>query len=252
MPVPAPLTSLPWLLPRGASLYAPRIDVLLTISLAILLGFFLLGQVFLIAGLLLPARAASRLKPKHRWVLLAASVAVFVWMTVRAERLWIDAYMAPNAPKALHVEVTGAQFQWYFRYAGPDGVFGHTNLELADAAAGNPLGLDPADPHGADDVVRSILVLPVNQPVILELRSLDVIHGFFAPNLRAKMNAVPGRVTELHLTPTVMGDYPIVCSQVCGLGHYRMHAVLRVVSQQEFAHWMAQQEAALRAETEQP
>jgi cytochrome c oxidase subunit 2 len=88
--------------------------------------------------------------------------------------------------------------------------------------------------------------------VILELRSLDVIHGFFAPNLRAKMNAVPGRVTELHLTPTVMGDYPIVCSQVCGLGHYRMHAVLRVVSQQEFARWMAQQEAAQRAETEQP
>jgi cytochrome c oxidase subunit 2 len=252
MPVSALLMRNLWLLPRGASLYAPTIDALLTTSLAILLAFFLLGQVLLITGLLLPARAASRLRPAHRWVLLAALVAVFVWMTVRAERLWMEAYMAPSAPDALHVEVTGAQFQWYFRYAGPDGVFGRTRLELADAAAGNPLGVDPADPHGADDLVRSVLVLPVNRPVVLHLRSLDVIHGFFAPNLRVKMNAVPGRMTELHVTPTVTGEYPIVCSQVCGLGHYRMHAVLRVVPQQEFVRWMAQQEAQQRAETEQP
>lgn len=233
-----------WLLPRAASLRAPAIDALLTTSLAILLGFLLLAQVLLVAGVLLPASTASRLKPAHRWALLLALVALFVWMTVRSEQLWMETQMAALPADALPVEVTGAQFQWYFRYAGPDGVFGRTRLEMADAAAGNPLGIDPADARGADDVVSSVLVLPVGRTVDLQLRSLDVIHGFFAPNLRVKMNAVPGRTTELRVTPTVPGDYPIVCSQVCGLGHYRMHAVLRVVSAQQFAVWMSQREAA--------
>jgi len=243
---------LPWLLPPGASLHAPAIDALLYSSLALLLGFMLLGQVLLVAGFFLPAQSQARLQPMYRWALLLALVALFVWMTTRAEHLWMETQMTPDGPDALHVEVVGAQFQWYFRYAGPDGVFGRTRLKLADAAAGNPLGIDPEDPHGKDDILSAVLVLPVGRAADLQLHSLDVIHGFFAPNLRIKMNAVPGRTTELHVTPTALGDYPIVCSQVCGLGHFRMHAVLRVVSQQEFAHWMEQQQAAQRAATEQP
>ena len=252
MPVPALLMLLPWLLPSSASLHAPAIDALLYSSLAILLGFLLLGHVLLLAGFFLPAQTTARLKPTYRWALLLALVALFVWMTARAEHLWMETQMTPTQPDALHVEVTGAQFQWYFRYAGADGIFGRTRLELADAAAGNPLGIDPTDPHGADDIVSAVLVLPAGRAVDLQLHSLDVIHGFFAPNLRIKMNAVPGRTTELHVTPTVLGDYPIVCSQVCGLGHFRMHAVLRVVSPQEFARWMAQQQATQSTPTEQP
>ena len=169
-------------------------------------------------------------------------VALFVWMTVVAERLWTTTHIDKAEADAVQVEVTGVQFQWYFRYPGTDGIFGRTQPELVDAAAGNPLGLDPSDAHGNDDLVRSVLMLPVGEEVHLQLRAQDVIHGFFIPNMRVKLNAVPGMVTQLHFTPTKIGAYPIVCSQVCGSGHYRMHAELRVVSAAAYAQWLQRQE----------
>ncbi|HWZ12680.1 MAG TPA: hypothetical protein VNX22_06015, partial [Acidobacteriaceae bacterium] len=127
---------------------------------------------------------------------------------------------------------------WYFRYPGPDATFGTTRPELVDAAAGNPLGLDRRDSRAADDRVTSELVLPVNREVDVRLRALDVIHGFFIPGMRVKQNALPGSTLHVHFTPDVIGVYPIVCSQVCGLGHYRMQAQLRVVSEADFEHWL--------------
>jgi cytochrome c oxidase subunit 2 len=142
------------------------------------------------------------------------------------------------------VEVTGIQFQWYFRYPGRDGTYGAIKPGLVDAAGGNPLGLDPADPHSHDDIVSSVLELPVDRQAEIGLRAQDVIHGFFIPGMRVMQNATPGMPSQIHITPTRIGDYAIVCSQLCGLGHYRMHAVLRVVSQQDFATWMAQYQTA--------
>jgi cytochrome c oxidase subunit 2 len=143
------------------------------------------------------------------------------------------------------IEVTGAQFQWYFRYPGPDGVFGRTDAaKFANPAEGNPLGLDPADPAARDDVVSSIMVVPVGRTVQLHLRAQDVVHSLFIPAMRFKQDAVPGMEIHTRITPTKAGDYEIACAELCGLGHYRMRAVVRVVTQQEFEQWLKSRQVA--------
>ncbi len=148
-------------------------------------------------------------------------------------------------PSAMQVEVTGVQFAWYFRYPGADATFGETRAALVDAGAGNPLGIDPADPHGADDIVSSELVLPAGREVDLRIRSLDVTHGFFVPEMRLKQDAVPGSTLHVHFTPTTPGTYAILCSQLCGMGHYRMQATLRVLPPDQFDVWMRSHESRI-------
>jgi cytochrome c oxidase subunit 2 len=235
---------LPWL-PRTASLHGAAIDRLMDASLAILFALCVLAQALIVAGLVLRRERHVRFSAPWRWGAIALVVALFAWMTVMAEQLWSTIRIARAASNAVRVEVTGVQFQWYFRYPGPDGVYGRTRPELIDAAAGNPLGIDPTDPHSADDVVSSVLILPAGRQVDLRLRAEDVVHGFYIPAMRLMQNATPGTVSAIHFTPTRTGDYPIVCSQLCGLGHYRMRAVLRVVPAQEFTEWMQQREKNL-------
>lgn len=243
-------TSSAWTLwmPQAGSLHAPAIDALMRSSVFILLAFCVLAQILILAGLFLRREQRSRFSAMWRWTAIISVVALFLWMTVAAEDLWSTIRLTHAESNAVQVEVTGVQFQWYFRYPGTDAVYGQTKPELIDAAGGNPLGLDPADPHGEDDVVSSILVLPVNRQANLRLAALDVIHGFSIPGMRVMQNATPGHVSEIHMTPTRIGDYPIVCTQLCGLGHYRMHAMLHVVSERDFTAWMAQREAQRQAE----
>jgi heme/copper-type cytochrome/quinol oxidase subunit 2 len=120
-----------------------------------------------------------------------------VWMTVVAENLWSTIRLTRAAPNAIQVEVTGIQFQWYFRHPGPDRRYGAIKPNLVDAAGGNPLGLDPADPHIHDDIVSSVLELPVNQQAEIRLRAQDVIHGFFIPGMRVMQNATPGMPSQI-------------------------------------------------------
>jgi cytochrome c oxidase subunit 2 len=170
---------------------------------------------------------------------LVAMTLLFAFLGLRAERLWAAArYSGPDL-SALQVEATGVQFAWYFRYPGNDYAFGRTRPTLVDAAANNPLGLDPSDPRSADDFLSSTLVLPVNREVDLHLRAQDVIHGFSVPALRVKQNAVPGADNHIHFTPTLTGTYAILCTQLCGSGHYRMTANLQVVSADQYKQWLA-------------
>ena len=122
--------------------------------------------------------------------------------------------------------------------------FGITKPQFVAPGEGNPLGIDPSDSHGADDFVTSELVLPANREVDLRLRAQDVIHGFFLPEMRLKQNAVPGQTIHVHFTPTTPGTYAILCTQLCGLGHYRMNASLRVLPPAEFAQWLATKQRA--------
>ena len=167
---------------------------------------------------------------------------MYAWMAITAQRLWAANRFEGASPEAMQVEVVGQQFQWYFRYPGEDAAFGVTQPSLVNAAAGNPLGLDPQDARGADDLVSSVLELPVGREVDLRLRSLDVIHGFFIPGMRLKQNAVPGLILHIHFTPIAVGTYPILCSQVCGLGHQRMQAELHVVSEADYRQWLQSRE----------
>lgn len=159
---------------------------------------------------------------------------VFVSLAVAGREAWaIDRY-TPPAPDAIQIEVTEAQFVFTFRYPGPDGKFGRLDPSLVDAPAGNPLGLDPNDPNGKDDVVSATLTVPVNRPIELLLRSQDVVHNFDVRELRLQQDAVPGMMIPIHFTATKVGAYAIVCTQLCGLGHNKMNAELRVVSESDY------------------
>jgi cytochrome c oxidase subunit 2 len=233
-----------WHLPVDAALHGHALDAHLLLNLWIALGLFALAHVILLAGLVMRRRGRPASMRLVEALPLAALVVLFTWMAVRSQQLWALQRYTGADPAAMQVEVTGMQFAWYFRYPGADAVFGQTRLALASAGEGNPLGLDPGDPHGADDLVTSQLVLPAGREVDLTLHAQDVIHGFAVPEMRLKQNAVPGETAHIHFTPETPGTYAILCTQVCGLGHYRMQAVLRVLPAAEFNEWLQRQEAA--------
>jgi cytochrome c oxidase subunit II len=176
-----------------------------------------------------------------------ATLVLFVGLGIYGERAWAEARFDDAAPGALQVEVTGQQFSWWFRYAGPDGKFGTLRPELISASTGNPVGLDMTDPAAKDDVVSSAeLYVPVNREIEVLIRTQDVTHDFYVRELRLKQDAVPGLIIHLHFNATVLGNYEVACAELCGLGHYKMHAYMRVVSQEDYDKWMADQEKALQ------
>jgi cytochrome c oxidase subunit 2 len=156
----------------------------------------------------------------------------------------------PPEKEALIVQVTGEQFAWNVHYAGPDGKFGRTDIKLIDLQS-NPLGLDRSDPAAKDDVTTlNQLYLPVNKPIIVRLRSKDVIHSFNLPEFRVKQDAIPGLTIPIWFIPNVTTaemrsrtsnaefQYEIACAQLCGLGHYRMRGFVTILSADEFQKWM--------------
>ena len=159
----------------------------------------------------------------------------------------------PADSEALLVQVTGEQFAWNVHYAGADGIFGRTDIQLLDLQE-NPLGLDRADPAAKDDVTTlNQLNLPVNKPVIVRLRSKDVIHSFGVPEFRVKQDAVPGLTIPIWFIPNVTTaemrtrtgnpefQYEIACAQLCGLGHYRMRGFVTVQTAEEFQTWLEEE-----------
>jgi cytochrome c oxidase subunit 2 len=234
-----------WRLPFDASAHGPAIDRHLLLNLWIILGLAALAHLIIFVGLVARRRPEAK-SWRVEYLPLAALTILFAFLTIRAERLWADARYTGAELTALQVQVVGEQFAWYFRYPGTDYTFGVTKPQLIDAGAGNPLGIDPADRHGADDIVTSELVLPANRQVDLRINSLDVIHGFSVPEMRLKQNAVPGMTIHVHFTPKVPGTYAILCTQVCGLGHYRMNANLRVLPPEQFAAWLAAKQKAVQ------
>jgi cytochrome c oxidase subunit 2 len=148
--------------------------------------------------------------------------------------------VSPAPAGALPVRVTAQQFAWTFHYAGPDGEFGRVDPSLI--SPDNPAGLDRASPHAADDVVSvNDMHLPLGRPVAAQLSARDVIHSFGVPAMRVKQDAIPGIGVPVSFTPTLAGKFDIACSQLCGLGHYRMRAAITVVAPDEFAAWLRTQ-----------
>jgi cytochrome c oxidase subunit 2 len=246
-----------WLPPNGA-LHGDDLDRLLNVNLDIVFWLFVAAQILLVLALVLailrrrsPNAVPSAPQPNRTflvvdYVSIAAFAALYLWMLISGHHLWAARREAARPANAVKVEVTGVQFQWYFRYPGPDGRYGRTVARLVSAPTGNPLGLDPDDPSGRDDIVSGMLVLPAGRTVDLMLRSLDVIHGFFIPGMRLKEDAVPGITGHLQFTPITPGDYPILCSQVCGLGHARMQSRLRVLPAAEYDRWLAAREQTVQ------
>jgi len=241
-----------WWLPAGASAAAASIDHHFTVT------YILMGTVFVAAQVSLgyfvwkyrDGGSSKKATYSHGNVTLeivwtVLTTVLFVGMNLASSSIWASERFRPAGENAVHVEVTGMQFAWYFRYPGADGKFGLTKPELEDASAGGEaaLGLDTNDPASKDDVVTGVMVVPVNREVEVILRAHDVIHSFYVPSMRFKQDAVPGLAIHMHFTPIQTGDYEIACAELCGLGHYKMHGMLKVVSQEEFDKWLAAREA---------
>ncbi len=217
------------------------VGVLVVIGHAVLVWFLWRGSA---AG----AMQKKYRKPSTRHELLWSLIPVLVMMLVSeagvlvvASPTWKALYIdEPSDP--LVVEVVGKQFEWLVRYPGRDGVFGKTDLGLVDPQEGNPLGVDEDDDQALDDVVKvGTLYLPKDRPVVIRLHTQDVIHSFFVPHFRVKQDLIPGFPTRVKFTPTRTGDYELACSELCGLGHYRMRGTVHVLEPDEFEAWLAKQ-----------
>jgi cytochrome c oxidase subunit 2 len=149
----------------------------------------------------------------------------------------------PAESEAVVVRVVAEQFAWNIHYPGPDGKFGRTDIKLV--SADNPLGLDRRDPNAKDDVTTiNQLNLPTDRPVLVHLSSKDVIHSFGLFEMRVKQDAIPGLDIPVWFIPNRIGDYEITCSQLCGLGHYRMRGFLNIKSDADY-HAFLDEEAKL-------
>ena len=164
-------------------------------------------------------------------ILLLFGLSTPVWLAYKNN--------VPDAKKALHVRLVAEQFAWNFHYPGKDGKFGKSDSSLI--SGDNPLGVDPEDPAGKDDVVTvNNLHLPTNRPVIVDVSSKDVIHSFNIPVLRVKQDTIPGQQISVWFEATQTGHFELACAQLCGLGHYRMRGDVLIDTPEEFAKWQSE------------
>ncbi len=159
-------------------------------------------------------------------------------------KAWGNIYFTQPGADAMPIQVQAGQFAFYFRYPGPDGKFGPLHADKISEATQNFFGLDPiSDPDSKDDIVTAEMAVPVNREIRLLMHGKDVSHSFYVPALRIHQDFVPGLDLQIHFTATKVGRYEIVCSQLCGLGHYNMKAYLSVLSQQDFDDWIKKEQA---------
>ncbi len=242
-----------WWFPAPISAHALVIDRQFNVTLAIVAIAFVAVHLALAFAIWryrsTRAGSARYFDGNHRLELIGAAVTavVFVSLAVFGQRVWAQLYLYDAPPNAISIEVTGQQFVWNFRYPGPDTKFGVTRPDLyndednSPMARPGPVGIEPSDPTGKDDVVTvGIVVVPIGKPVRLLLRAKDVTHSLFVPELRLKQDAVPGMKINVHFVPTREGRFEIACAELCGIGHHRMRAFLEVRSQVEFEQWLAE------------
>lgn len=239
------LASRPWF-PQVGSLHGSGIQRMLDFTLVVTGVFFVAGHLMLAYILVRSARDGPGSAPRSRteWLVglsaaLAMALAAEGGVIALGLPVWAE-YFGPAPADTLNLEVTGRQFFWVVRYPGQDGIFGRTSPRLV--STDNVLGLDPADRAASDDVILlNELFLPANRPARLTLKSTDVIHSFFVPELRVKQDAVPGMAIPIWFTPTHAAEYELACNQICGLGHYRMRGFVHVLEEKAFREWLAGQ-----------
>lgn len=199
---------------------------------------------------------------------------VLVILVARGLIAWNDimADTNPNDPNVLEIEATGFQFAWNIRYPGADGVIGTKNYKKITPT--NALGQDFTDVKNLDDFNADEIVLPVNKKVRVRITSKDVLHNFYLPHFRVKMDAVPGLPTYFVFTPTKTTEeyreelrkykeyqtpsdpadpksdplwktfqYELACAELCGKGHYSMRRLVKIVSDSEYEAWLKGQKS---------
>ena len=219
------------------------------IDLTIDITFWVTGAVFIAVNLFMAyavVRYRNRGPDSERAQYEPENTKLEIWLT-GLTAIGVAAMLAPglwvwndfvNVPEdAWEFEVIGEQWRWTFRLPGDDGKLGSSSSALVNID--NPLGVDPADPNGQDDliVMSNVMHLPIDKPVKMLLRSKDVLHEFAVAEFRVKMDLVPGLVTYLWLTPTRTGTFDILCEELCGLGHFAMRGRVVVDTQEDYDTW---------------
>ncbi|MVA95972.1 cytochrome c oxidase subunit II [Nitratireductor sp. CAU 1489] len=177
-------------------------------------------------------------KKLETWLTVVTALGVAV-MLAPGLFVWYQFVTVPD--DAVEVEVVGQQWQWSYRLPGADGRLGTSNSRLISFE--NPLGVNPDDPNGQDDVVVEAgdLHLPIGKPVKMLLRSIDVLHDFYVPEFRAKMDMVPGTITYFWFTPTRTGTFEVLCAELCGTGHGYMRGIVMVDTEEDYRAWLQDQ-----------
>jgi len=185
----------------------------------------------------------SEYKPEDKkleWWLTGITTIGVAGMLAPGLFVWNQYVSVPE--NAARIEVLGQQWQWSFRLPGKDGKLGTSNVRYI--TDDNPFGVNPKDPSGRDDVLvgDSELHIPLGQPIKVLLRSIDVLHDFYVPEFRAKMDMVPGVITYFWFTPIRTGTFDILCFELCGVGHHAMRGQVVVQKESDFKAWLSEQE----------
>jgi cytochrome c oxidase subunit II len=230
-----------WWFPESISEHGGAVDHQFAITIIVVGIAFAAAQIGLgwVVWKYRDSSAATRATYSHGnnrlevvWTVVTAIV--FISLAIMGQRVWAALHLHAAPPGSYTVEVVAQQFSWNFHYHGKDNVFGRTDPKLIDDSALNYVGLDDTDPNAKDDSVVSTLVVPVNRPVELILKSKDVIHSFFVPQLRFKQDLVPGMAIPVHFTVTKIGKYELACAELCGMNHYKMKSYMLVLPEDEF------------------
>jgi len=250
-------------LPEAASIHGVKIDNMFTTTTIIIMIVFVITQICLF-WFLFQYRATGKRKayflPHNNtiekvWTIIPAIVltvlVVFGFFTWQEITNSTDG----KGESSINIDITGHQFEWLLRYPGADGKLGRKNYTLTDA--NNNLGVDFKDKNSFDDLKADTMYLPVNKSIRLNIFAQDVIHSVYMPHFRVQLNAVPGLPTFFRFTPTITtadmraktGDpkfeYLVYCNKICGMAHYNMQKVVRVVSASEYSAWLATQKPYL-------
>ncbi len=234
----------PWWTTELASNWK-SMDDMLAITLLITGAFFVVINLFVVYTLLRfrhrkGHRAAYQPENKRleRWLIGVTTIGI---VALLAPGLAVYASYVQPPGDAMLLEVVGQQWQWRYRLVGASGKLGASDARFVSGS--NPLGLDPADPASADNIVivGNEVHLPLNRPVKVLARSHDVLHDFFVPPMRARMNIVPGQVSSFWFTPTRAGRYEAMCAQLCGVGHPNMRGTVVVEDEAAYQVWLKSQ-----------
>ncbi len=238
-----------WLgLPVQASAHAGEIDQMI-ILIHYLMFILFIGWGIYFVWVLIRFRASAH--PKADYTGVTSHTSSYLEIAVAAiEAVLLIGFAIPAWANRVNefppeeestvVRMIARQFEWHAHYAGADGRFGRR--DISHITPTNVVGLDRGDPAAADDVVSiNRMNLPVDKPAILYLSTQDVIHSLGIAEMRVKQDVIPGMEIPMWFVPTRAGDYQINCSQLCGLGHYRMKAEVTIQSQAEFDAWLAEE-----------
>lgn len=266
---------MPVMVPKAASVHGEKTDFLFNMTMIIILAVAVLTQtaLFYFAYRYNESRVEEAYFYAHNntleivWTIIPTIVLTVLIVMGMYE--WFTIFTKDRDKNMLVIEATGKQFNWMLRYSGKDGKFGERIIDTAHVSPTNELGINWNDPHSHDDFMSDKLYLVKGRPTLMKLGAQDVIHSFYLPHFRVKMDCVPGTPTEFYFTPTMTTEemkqylstqpwwqttnpetgqprwqtfkYELACAELCGKSHFGMEREVIVVTQKEYDEWLNKQ-----------